>query len=509
MRLLAHAGPPDALDLWLGLDDRDAPPDALRWTLDGAPVRPEVLRPLEAVRIGEAAPADGVPRMITGGFRIPVEGPGPFTVQVEDEADRARLVTRPVPADLPAEGEGWLNILLGSCFDRNMERAPMLASRVVQHLSEDPDLRPDLTLLMGDQVYLDVPPAEVLGRMGEPGLAGITTQFEQDYRLNWMTHLHGLLASAPFVCVPDDHEFWNNYPARVAWLPRTLSARGRGEWEQAARRCYDAFQRSVGLDDPVILELGPVSLFILDTRTHRTVARDRCAHPEHVDVLAAWADRVREAGRWGVFMTGQSLFKPAVSDLRGWLTDYELPNYGDFGRILGILRGLATPERPVLCLTGDVHYGRVIQASDDRGRPALYEIIASPLSLCSDPRSAHQPLLSTLYQRVFGDSWVGLNRPWPRHPTPAVPPGRLDLEAGSLKPALRFSQRGNQLALLGLRRGPRPGRLQWRVGYVPLVPDPARWTPTWVGPFDPVVGIDLLAPLGLSLAGTVGLNPQV
>ena len=496
IRLLAHAAPPGCIDLWLGVADV-ADVDEPIWTVDGDAVEVETLRPLEPVRIGEAAPRDGVERVFTGGFRIRVDDERRRTVAARVGEQRTSLDTAPVPTELPEEG--WLNILLGSCYDRNMERSPNLANRVVARLCEDPATRPHLSLFMGDQVYLDVPPTDMIGRLGEPGLAGITGQFEHDYRLTWMTHLSGVLGAAPFVCVPDDHEFWNNYPTQVAWLPRTISREGRAEWEAAARRCYDMFQRPVGLDDPAVIDIGTLSILSLDTRTWRRLDRKTCARPEHLDALRAWARRVHDEERWPVFMTGQTLFKPRVPDMLGWLTDYELANYGDYKPILEALYQAGSIDRPTLCLTGDVHFGRVVQASDDKGRPRMYEIISSPLSLCSDPRSAHQPVLSQLFQRIFGHRWLQDNRPWPRHPPPALPRPRLPVSVegdDTLYCASRYSQAGNHLAILGLKRGKKPGRMICRVGYVPLVTDERRWTPSWVGPWDLRNGIDLFRALG-------------
>lgn len=505
IRLHAHAGPPGCLDLWLGVSDvvRAATP---AFTLDGQPVETEVLRPMEAVRTGPAAPPEGRPRLFTGGFRIRVEGEQRRKVRVTVDEDSATLETAPLPAELPQDR--WFNVLLGSCFDRNMERAPNLVNRVVRHLAEDPDLRPDLTLLMGDQVYLDVPPTDMIGRFGEPGLAGITAQFEEDYRLNWFVHMADVLAAAPFACVPDDHEFWNNYPTQVAWLPRTLSAAGRAEWEAAAVRCYGAFQRPVGLGDPAVLNVGPISFFLMDTRTWRRADRSQCTPAEHLERLQAWAHAVRDSGRWGVFVTGQTLFKSAVHPIRGWFTDYELANYGDYPAILRALYSAATPERPLFCLTGDVHYGRVVQAADRQGRPRMYEVISSPMSLCSDPRSAHQSLLSRIFNRFFGELWLQDNRPWPRHPRPAVPPLTLPTSTERdqhVQCVTRFTQMGNQIAIMGFRQGKKPGELQVRIGYVPIHPDERRWRPVWVGPFNPRNGIDVLGGLGLLGLGGVGL----
>ena len=69
----------------------------------------------------------------------------------------------------------------------------------------------------------------------------------------------------------------------------------------------------------------------------------------------------------------------------------------------------------------------------------------------------------------------------------------------------RYSQEGNQVAILGVRRGKRSGQIQVRVGYVALHPNEKHWKPVWVGPFNPRNGIDLLAGLGLSDGTTEAL----
>src|SRR5258707_13942556 len=42
----------------------------------------------------------------------------------------------------------------------------------------------------------------------------LADKFEQDYSLNWRGPLAytNVLAAAPSISLPDDHEYWNNYP---------------------------------------------------------------------------------------------------------------------------------------------------------------------------------------------------------------------------------------------------------------------------------------------------------
>ena len=40
----------------------------------------------------------------------------------------------------------------------------------MEYIASHPELMPHLSFFMGDQVYLDVPPTEVVGSMGERGV---------------------------------------------------------------------------------------------------------------------------------------------------------------------------------------------------------------------------------------------------------------------------------------------------------------------------------------------------
>ena len=124
-----------------------APPD-ISWTLDGAAVDAVPIRTLTRVHTGS--------RTFTGVYSLTNPGaagvPHRITARAKGSDSPAQLVVRPVPDLIPADD--WLRILLISCFHQDEDRGGR-AARTVRNIRAAE--RPDLTLLMGDQVYLDLP----------------------------------------------------------------------------------------------------------------------------------------------------------------------------------------------------------------------------------------------------------------------------------------------------------------------------------------------------------------
>ena len=91
--------------------------------------------------------------------------------------------------------------------------------------------------------------------------------------------------------------------------------------------------------------------------------------------------------------------------------DYELPDYGDFPEIVTSLRRLTDAGRPVLCLTGDVHWGRVATAQNvATSRMSFAEVISSPASLVSTVGVDQAKKVINVIGGLFGKK-----NDWPRH----------------------------------------------------------------------------------------------
>jgi hypothetical protein len=427
----------------------------LSFTLDGVAAAPVVLRPLSSVR----GPAHGVPensptaRCFTGVFEfrgLPEQRRVRVGVSLGNEARTIDVAT--LPSRVPPANQGGFDVLLASCFHQAESSAGAIAAAVRNLKSairaKASGLRaPDCSLFMGDQVYLDLPTLRDFP--DDPRF--LASKFEADYRLNWQTGLEPLLGLAPWACVPDDHEYWNNAPHPSTQNGNTWSAAGRKNWGDAAALCYSAFAKPFNdrntdsIDDPLIVDVHPISIFIADGRSRRDPGLAYTLTPACRDKLRLWIDRLNQEGKVGLFVSGQSLLQTAASQIGGKLADWELPNYRDYGPLLA---ELGRAKNRLLLLTGDVHWGRVSSAYDVvTGAERLQEVIVSPLSLVTTVGADQWKWLKGLFRP---------SEPWPRHGLGGAPPSRLQFGAPStyrctvgqstdVKPA---QVKGDQLGLL-------------------------------------------------------------
>jgi hypothetical protein len=161
--------------------------------------------------------------------------------------------------------------------------------------------------------------------------------------------------------------------------------------------------------------------------------------------LARWIDDLNANERHGVFIAGQSLFMEAASGFGGKVADYELPNYDDYH---DIARQLERAERQVVCVTGDVHWGRVVEAAGQAGRggllrPDMYEVITSPAALVSTV-AADQAKRAWHWVR----GWFTEADPWPRHSNPAKSPHYFPHERKHYRCRTTGELAGDQIGLL-------------------------------------------------------------
>lgn len=378
--------------MWVGVFDAERP-ERLEWTLNGNPVRAGDIREVRALT---QVP---LPDVVTqsGVFEVPVsearlDHPPPDTVEVTAVwADGRRksysLTTRPLPGRLPAGLGETFNVLAVSCFYEPGDSGGR-AGELVASLSQDDATRPDLVIAMGDQVYLDNP---FLKSQALYSQAALAKAFEVKYRRNWQGLSYArILRAAPVASIPDDHEYWNNYPQSQFYWPATMFGSSRDHWELAARELFEAFQLAETGRYSYRIDVPPLSFFLLDNRSFRTVSQWRrpgsSARADDLDLFDSWVCEVIQSSELvPVLVTGPSLFQPAKSGFAKY-KDQNLANLSDYPRIMQGLLKLSSHGRPPLALTGDVHYGRVISATHrtgNRGRPwsNLYEVISSPASM--------------------------------------------------------------------------------------------------------------------------------
>ncbi len=467
--LYPRAAPPDRLRVWVGIFQAATAP-TLNWFLDGNPVAPVALRQIASVRADDMLPQgvspDSVSRAFTGVYEF--NGLTPETlhrVGVQGDEFSEEIEVSTMPDTVPAAIDRSFNVLLVSCFHQAEDRSG-LAGTIVSQLKATS--RPHLTLLMGDQVYLDLPTLQNF----KDNLAWLAEKFESDYTHNWQEPpgYAEVLRAAPSVSIPDDHEYWNNFPHPSPIVGNTLfNPAGRDRWRRAAQAMYEGFQLPypAGLGEAFILDVPPLSFFLADTRTFKNIDRQFTMSDQAHAQLDAWISQVIAKGHFGVFASGQSLFRDPAGAFSGGVGDFELSNYGDYGRLMTSLSRLADAGRPLICLTGDVHWGRVTEAIDrDSQRRAFVEIISSPSSLVTTIGQDQFKKVGNFFGGLFGKS-----APWPRHSDAGKPP--VFLASGVLEGRFSCSavhnQRGNHVSLLRFRR--HGSGIELNVEYWPISQD--------------------------------------
>lgn len=408
--------PPGSLSFWLGAFDTPAAPDLTRLlvTVDGqrAPLigPPVSFRPLRDgsgqrwhTRLIVAGPAS---RPQAHGGRVV-----PQCVRFVLDGVDAECLTLPLPARVPDAGDGAFRVVLSSCYSAPQDPGRRLA-RLMSALP-----RPDLAVLAGDQVYLDLPVTEDLPE-NETRLRAV---LGEKYRRNFVgvpgaqsPGLGALLAAAPVVCLADDHEFWNNYPYPQAQLPDTWTKHGRERWQRVARELYEDYQCSdrQAATRAVRLDIAPLKLLFVDLRSRRREADGKAG--ELFDdtsraVFDQWLQALLDArasggSPVGLLSSGQILFRETPGWFGRTFVDAEMAHYRDFDHVHDALHRLALAGVPVLYISGDVHWGRIARAvhAARPGWPALTEVIASPSVQIKGKRSA-----TPTRPKTFGPAGAG------------------------------------------------------------------------------------------------------
>jgi hypothetical protein len=344
--------------------DRPGTDVAVSMARTGAPIPGAVVFP-KPLPLG--AVHESLPRRV-----VEISGLPPDTlVRVAMGGEACTVLTPPGP-------DGELRLLVGSCFYLPDDRGK-LASAYDSLRDQD---RPHVRLHGGDQLYLDA------GALPDaPTALGRT---HARYRQYWQdpNHSRYLRGGITLFC-PDDHDFWNDYPHWMPHLTRSSSAQWV-EHARAAQTLYDTYQALGNPDGKAwfSLDLGIVSLFVLDTRTRRG-SKDRNPPERLFDApqglaLRAWSAALDKPG---VVLSAMPLFQKAAGKILLGLftTDHNLLSYPSDAR--QIWRAVETARYGVMVLAGDIHRGIV---SEWRTGPpgALrqhYEVVASPLSLLGYP----------------------------------------------------------------------------------------------------------------------------
>lgn len=464
------------IQLWVGVFGYSSVP-TLSFELNKISVTPGVnSQPLAPIRDDTWLSSN--PVNFQGIYSFPALGPNishNFIVKTSPVGDSCSLQVKSLPNEVPSMG-GTFKIMLLSCYSVDMDDVG------VGQFIENTLVRPDMMLFAGDQVYIDHPPLKPMPDTAAGLRQNISAKYQRNWlsALTWQNGLHNALTRAPTVCLPDDHEFWNNYPWKQFWKKGTGPAptpTGRNNWDDAARDLFQDFQLggTPATQLPwTALDIEPLCMLFLDTRSHR---EDNFYSSTGLMPTSAWlalkaweqkllSHQATGTPRIGVLATGQTLFcKPA--NFRE-IADAELSNYEtQFAHMMDVLDNLGAHGIQVVFLTGDVHWSRVAQARHARtNRRTLTEVICSPSSLCYTPGIDDTKKFLNGAKGIFGKEVM-----WPRHSDPDIPPEVIG-DQNQFRPIVDpqdevFGRRGNYVAMIEFTRA--GTGVDMRVKYFPIL----------------------------------------
>lgn len=265
-----------------------------------------------------------------------------------------------LPQSLPNKSEQPFTIMLASCYFAHRDNGQAALAYKALYESASSKMKPTVKILTGDQVYLDIgldsisfDPKEIRQRIAD------------DYAHHWQA-LGSLLARGGSWMLPDDHEYWNDFPFvnksnPFLWALNIDTV--KTAWHQAAIDGVRNIQQVRPLNT---FSIGDeLSVCLIDTRTDRN--EDHFCSMASLTGLCDWIAGLRGPG---ILVLSQPLISVAGEGERN------LANYSSDMQTL--LQAIAICPHKLVVLSGDVHFGRI--ASVQIGLCQVTEIIASPLS---------------------------------------------------------------------------------------------------------------------------------
>lgn len=264
-----------------------------------------------------------------------------------------------LPSALPSENEKGFTIALSSCFSNQDDDGKF--AKAFSDLSNDSEKSPDITFMVGDQVYLDLGFQSLL-----PIPAYMRKRMRDRYRQNWKD-LSPVFQKSAVWMLPDDHEFWNDYPFNdlpILALQTLKLPYFRQAWVESANHAVEHIQQSKMLE---IIDIGDdLSICLVDARRER---HDLGFMSEaSFEALLSW---VGSSKKLGVIVIQQLLLDEVIPGERN------IPSFKQ--QYARLVQAIVAADRHILVLTGDVHFGRVASVDLPSGK-RLVEVAASPVA---------------------------------------------------------------------------------------------------------------------------------
>lgn len=267
-----------------------------------------------------------------------------------------------LPSALPTNKHNAFTVALSSCFYEHRDCGQ--AARAFKGLYErgDQSVKPDIKFMVGDQVYLDI---------GLDSLSPLTNEVRQrvaeDYAKHWQV-LGSMLARGGSWMLPDDHEFWNDYPFYDGLLPTLFMLKIkkiRNAWRGASRDGVQNIQQSSKVD---IFDIGSdLSFCVADLRSYRS--KTQFIDKQGFDEMIGWAENLTKPG---VLVIPQVLLTEKNKLERNLLSFKK--QYSQ------LITAMASSGHDIVVMSGDVHFGRIAQVKMGANGGRLIEVVSSPMS---------------------------------------------------------------------------------------------------------------------------------
>lgn len=269
---------------------------------------------------------------------------------------------RTLPERVPGSNQKPFTIGLGSCFYDHRDGGQAAGSYQALYERGSDDVKPDVTFLTGDQVYLDIgfdslsiDPDEIRQRIAD------------DYAQHWRS-LGGILNRGGTWMLPDDHEYWNDYPFYDSLIPQLLALKlrhVRSAWADASKDAVKNILRAPLVES---FSLGKdLSICHADLRSHRS--NSGFLPKPQFERLTDWAASLQNPG---VLVTPQPLIVEENKMERNLLSFRK--------QYTELLEAMGSSGHDILLLSGDVHFGRIARCEIGNKGGRLIEIVSSPLS---------------------------------------------------------------------------------------------------------------------------------
>ena len=195
----------------------------------------------------------------------------------------------------------------------------------------------------------------------------IRNRIANHYAKSWQA-LSGVFTRGVTWMLPDDHEYWNDYPfndVNILALKALKIPSVRTTWEVAANDGVNNIQSARMLE---IINIGDdLSICLANVRSQRS-GEQFMPDAEFTELLT-WAKNLRCPG---VLVSSQLLLDSPGEGERNLLNFKK--QYSQ------LIAALGSSSNDILMLSGDVHFGRIASVKLGAKGATLTEVVASPLS---------------------------------------------------------------------------------------------------------------------------------